>query len=69
MMERSGIAGEFYIEDHAALFALAAKEAVTRFGGDGMSAVKRAIAAYCMERGVRAARRCLADGEKLSMEN
>jgi hypothetical protein len=68
-MDRDKITGEFYIEDHATLFALIAKEAVARFGAPGMAAITRAISAYGMERGSRAAKRCLAGGEKLSMEN
>jgi hypothetical protein len=68
-MDREKITLEFYIEDHATLFALIAREAITKFGGEGMSAIVRAISAYGIERGSRSAKRCLSDGEKLSMEN
>lgn len=61
--------GGFYIDDHATLFALIAREAVTRFRGDGGAAIRRAVAAYCMERGSRMAARCVADGEELTMRN
>ena len=68
-MDRTAISEQFYIEDHAVLFALIAKEAAERFSGEGEAAIKRAISAYCMERGARAAMRCSADGGPLSMEN
>jgi hypothetical protein len=63
------MAGEFYIDEHATLFALIAREAVTCFGEEGESAARRAVAAYCMERGARMAMRCVADGEPLTMAN
>ena len=68
-MKRTELSGQFYIEDHAVLFALLAKVSVERFHQEGEAAIKRAIASYCMERGARAAMRCLADGEHLLMEN
>ena len=68
-MKRTGISAKFYIEDHAVLFALMAKISTERFNREGEAAIKRAIASYCMERGARAAMRCLSDGESLSMEN
>jgi hypothetical protein len=68
-MERSVIEREFYIEDHAVIIALVAKEAAERHGEEGREAAVRGISAYCVERGLRAAARCLADGEELSMEN
>ncbi|MDR3280111.1 MAG: L-2-amino-thiazoline-4-carboxylic acid hydrolase [Synergistaceae bacterium] len=59
---------EFYIEDHATLFALLAKNAIDGYS-EGRSATTQAIASYGRERGMRAAARCMADGLPLSMEN
>ncbi len=59
----------FYIDDHAVLFAYLAKGAIETFGIRGRETVVRGIAAYARERGIRMAMRCMADGEPLSVKN
>ena len=60
---------EFYIDDHAVLFGLLAKHAEARCGGQGLSAVERALVSYGRERGLRSAMRCLRDGRELTLRN
>lgn len=54
------------IEHHATLFALLAKEAVTRRGEDGQSAVLEGVFRYGQERGRRMAARALQHGDPLT---
>ncbi|MDR0654036.1 MAG: L-2-amino-thiazoline-4-carboxylic acid hydrolase [Synergistaceae bacterium] len=68
-MDRETAAEKFYVEDHAVLIALITKQAENNCGGEGRAAAVRAIEYYGRERGMRAAMRCLADGESLSMGN
>jgi hypothetical protein len=69
MMERTETANNFYIEDHAVLLALFIKFASEKCADRGKNIASGAIAVYGRERGLRAAMRCSADGESLSMEN
>jgi hypothetical protein len=68
MKTRGDYADSFYIDDHAALFALLIKQAVLA-GGKGGEAAARGIVTYGKERGLRMAMRCLADGEPLTLRN
>lgn len=69
VMERETAAKRFYIEDHAVLLALITRQADIDRGAEGREAVARSVEHYGRERGMRAAMRCLADGEPLSMGN
>ena len=60
---------DFYIDDHAVLFALLAKRADERCGEEGLAAVERALVSYGRERGLRSALRCRRDGGKLTLRN
>ena len=62
-------ASAFYIDDHALLYALAARAAEQRMGEPGRRAAEEAVVIYGRERGARCALRCLADGQPLTMEN
>ncbi|MDR3165873.1 MAG: L-2-amino-thiazoline-4-carboxylic acid hydrolase [Synergistaceae bacterium] len=68
-MDRETAAEKFYVEDHAVLLALMVKQAESGCGSEGRAAAVRSIERYGKERGMRAAMRCLADGEPLSMGN
>jgi hypothetical protein len=60
----------FYIDDHAVLFALIAKNTEKICGDERLAAViVPPIIRYCRERGLRAAARCLADGGELTFRN
>jgi hypothetical protein len=69
IMDRETAAEKFYIEDHAVLLALMTRQAESAHGAAGRAAAARSIKYYGRERGMRAAMRCLADGEPLSMAN
>lgn len=60
---------DFYIYDHATLFGFIAKSAILQFGDEGKDAIIKGITAYCRERGLRMAMRCVADDEPLSGKN
>ncbi|MDL2264737.1 L-2-amino-thiazoline-4-carboxylic acid hydrolase [Synergistaceae bacterium OttesenSCG-928-I11] len=60
---------DFYIDDHAVLFACLTERAIKAFGNRGRMAVIEGVSIYCRERGLRMAMRCLADGEPLSGKN
>ena len=68
-LKRDESAKNFYIEDHAVLFACLAERAIGTFGVRGRMAVVEGLSVYCRERGLRMAMRCLADGEPLSGKN
>ncbi|MDR1917285.1 MAG: L-2-amino-thiazoline-4-carboxylic acid hydrolase [Synergistaceae bacterium] len=68
-MNREDLSRKFYIDDHAALFGYIAKSADENCGEEGLAVVRRGIAAYGRERGLRAAMRCIADGNELTMMN
>lgn len=59
----------FYIDDHALLYAYTAQSADELAGEQGLEATIKAIVAYSRERGLRAAARCVLDGEPLSGKN
>jgi hypothetical protein len=65
-MERNRIAPEFYIEDHAVLYALLVRYARLLSGAAGQEAAVKATVRYGRERGLRMAMRCRADGRELS---
>lgn len=67
-MIRDQIAREFYIDDHALLYGLLGKYAEERCGQDGMDALAKGTIQYARERGIRMAKRCLADGRELNMQ-
>lgn len=68
-MKREEIVNEFYMEDHAVLYALLAKEAITTYGKEGEEATVKGTILYAKERGLRMAMRALADGEELTLKN
>ena len=68
MKTRGSYADQFYIDDHAVLFALLIKQAVLA-GGEGGETAAKGIVTYGKERGLRMAMRCLADGEPLTLRN
>ena len=59
----------FYIDDHAVLYALLAKNVKNSCGELSDKILEAAVTAYGKERGLRSAKRCLADGEELSGAN
>ncbi len=63
------ISDEFYIEEHATLYALIAKKAIELCGDPGFAAVEEATKLYGLERGGRMAKRALRDGKELTMMN
>ena len=60
---------DFYIDDHAVLFALLTKSAEDRSGSKGLEAIERALISYGRERGLRSAMRCQEDGHPLTIRN
>lgn len=68
-MERETIAKTFYIDDHALIFGLLGKHAEACCGPVGMEALNKGTIQYARERGIRMAKRCLADGRPLTMRN
>jgi hypothetical protein len=67
-MPRVEIAREFYVDDHALLFALLAKSVLEAAEpGEGLEAIRRGVTEYGLERGLRYARRCLQYGDPLSV--
>ena len=56
-------------EHHAALFGFLSKRCIQRFGQNGRQAVLDCAAQYGRERGQRMAKRCLANGDALTMFN
>lgn len=68
-MSRDEISKQFYIEEHAVLFALLVKSAKEHCGEKGMELAVYATKVYGKERGLRMAMRAAADGEELSPYN
>lgn len=66
-MDRERIAAQFYMEEHATLYALLAKNAIVLYGQEGRDATREATKLYGRERGGRMAKRALRDGKELSM--
>ena len=64
---REKIAPEFYIEDHALIYGLMGKYADELYGEAGLAALEKGTILYARERGIRMAKRCLADGNPLNM--
>lgn len=69
MYSRDCIAQEFYIEEHAVLYALLAKYAKELYGQAGWDASIQGTMLYGRERGGRMAQRALADREPLTPNN
>ena len=67
-MIREKIAPEFYIEDHALIYGLLGKYAEEAHGEAGLDALARGTILYSRERGIRMAKRALADGRELNMQ-
>lgn len=59
----------FYIDDHALIYGLLGKYAEEQCAQDGIAALEKATIQYAKERGIRMAKRCLADGRELSMQS
>jgi hypothetical protein len=64
--DRGAQAAEFYMEEHAALYALLVKHAAVLAGEAGRLAAEKATILYGRERGLRMAMRCRADGKELT---
>ncbi len=69
MENRNIMAENFYIDDHALIYGLMGKYAEQRCGEAGMDALAKGTIQYAKERGLRMAKRCLADGRELSMQS
>jgi len=69
MENRSIMAENFYIDDHALIYGLMGKYAEALCGEAGMDALAKGTVQYAKERGLRMAKRCLADGRELSMQS
>ena len=67
-MIREKIAPEFYIEDHALIYGLLGKYAEEARGEAGLDALAKGTILYSRERGIRMAKRALADGRELNMQ-
>lgn len=61
-MNREQMAERFYIDDHALVYGLLGKHAEEACGQEGMKALEKGTILYARERGIRMAKRCLADG-------
>ncbi len=59
----------FYIDDHAVLYGLLAKQTRISCGELSDEILESAVTAYGKERGLRAAKRCVSDGKELSGAN
>ena len=59
----------FYIDDHALIYGLLGKYAEAQCAQGGVAALEKATIQYAKERGIRMAKRCLADGRELSMQS
>lgn len=59
----------FYIDDHAVLYGLLAKNTRISCGELSDKILESAVTAYGKERGLRAAKRCVSDGKELSGAN
>ena len=68
-MDRKEIAEQFYMEEHAVLYALLVKAARELYGDKGELANVEGTIQYGRERGRRMALRALKDGEDLSPKN
>ncbi|MDR2050314.1 MAG: L-2-amino-thiazoline-4-carboxylic acid hydrolase [Deltaproteobacteria bacterium] len=67
-MSREEIAREFYVDDHALLFALLAKNILSAAEREeGLEIIRRGVTEYGLERGLRYARRCLEYGDPLTV--
>ena len=62
-------APDFYIDDHAVLYGVFAKQASAILGEKGLEICDQAVVLMGRERGLRSAKRCLANGEALSYRN
>lgn len=69
MQDRNTLGQDFYIDDHALLYAYLLKHAEDACGEQGMEASARGTVVYGRERGLRMAMRCKADGRPLTPRN
>lgn len=60
---------DFYIDDHAALFGLIAKCSEDILGDKGLETCGQGVIVMARERGLRSAKRCLANGDELTIKN
>jgi hypothetical protein len=69
-MENTGLAAEFYVDDHALLFAALAKNILESTDkNQGLAIVRQGVTEDGLERGLRYAGRCLANGDELNVAN
>lgn len=64
-MNRQEMGKQFYINDHALLFAVTARSILENLGQRGLPLVEKTVITYGRERGARMAMRCLRDGRTL----
>lgn len=60
---------DFYIDDHAVLFGLIAKFSEDALVEKGLETCKNGVAIMARERGLRSAKRCIANGDELTIKN
>jgi hypothetical protein len=60
---------DFYIDDHAVLFGLIAKFSEELLGDKGLETCGKGVIIMARERGLRSAKRCLANGDELTIKN
>lgn len=60
---------DFYIDDHAVLFGLLAKFSEEVLGDKGRETCGQSVMIMARERGLRSAKRCIANGDELTIEN
>lgn len=60
---------EFYIDDHAVLFGLIAKFSEEILGEKGRETCGQGVMIMARERGLRSAKRCIANGDELTIKN
>lgn len=60
---------DFYIDDHAILFGLIAKFSEELLGDKGRQTCGQGVMIMARERGLRSAKRCIANGDELTIKN
>lgn len=60
---------DFYIDNHAVLFGLVAKYSEEALGNKGLETCGQGVILMGRERGLRSAKRCMANGDELTVKN
>ncbi|EGO62492.1 L-2-amino-thiazoline-4-carboxylic acid hydrolase [Acetonema longum] len=69
MRDRQNNEMDFYIGDHAVLFGLIAKFSEETLGDTGLETCRQGVIIMARERGLRSAKRCLANGDELTIKS